>query len=173
MPTNRRRRVQRRRQQITVLTVGQRYHLETGMHLLDGFDDRATFEAAWEMHRPDIMADFAAQQPGRRPFAWWLLDHGEERPVLHGRLTAAELQAIRDDERRGMYFGYLHCEGLQESEVSYLRRRGLLTAEERKLDADGRLDELAEDGPRQRPTHRGPMTCSEPRPKTNPRPSSS
>jgi hypothetical protein len=134
------RRAPRRRQQVSDLTQDQRYHLETGMFYQGGFGaDLERFTAAWEEHGEQILAEFIDRHPGRRPFAWWLLEHKQERPMIDRSVPAHRVEALRRADGRGNPFGFLHtrCYGgpafgpLQEPEEDYLRRKGLLTSEER------------------------------------------
>lgn len=140
MPTNRRRRLQARRPDVAELTKWQRRHLESGHPLFRdaGFRDLETFTAAWELHREEILRDFIAKYPGHRPFAWWVLDHRQERPIVNpGPLAAA---CIAEERRRT--FGFLHTSILipapgptfipfQEPETAYLARKNVLTKAER------------------------------------------
>jgi hypothetical protein len=136
-----------RRQDLLVLTHHQRMHLETGGCWFPGaaFDgDRESFEDAWDIHREAILAEFIARRPCRRPFAWWLCDHRQERPIVSTWATQRQIEAMRNENRRTMMFGFLHTrtlgmdgEGrwmeLQEPEEEYLERLGLLSQAE--LDA--------------------------------------
>src|SRR5262245_17338425 len=131
-----RRRGRVRRLDLLVLTKGQRYHLETGCVCVPGAgfgSDRESFEDAWEIHRDTILEEFIAEHPGRRPFAWWLLDHAQERPVVGTWATEREVEALRHDPRRFCKFGFLDTSilgpdedgelvPLQEPEEDYLAR---------------------------------------------------
>lgn len=132
MPTNRRRRQQRRRVDVRELRRGEVHHLESGMCLLQSFrGDLESFREAWHQHREEILAAFVARNPGKRPFAWWLLEHGKERPIVSGQYTPEQIDAERHDTRRRDTFTFLHSShGLQEPETHYLRRHGLLSADE-------------------------------------------
>ena len=91
--------------------------------------------AAWDLHRDTLLPAFIAANPGQRPFAWWIFDHRKERPIREGHGFAPEFFA----EQRAETFGYLHTDiwrgprFVQEPQVAYLRRHGLLTPEELEL----------------------------------------
>lgn len=148
MPTNRRKRMPRRRTDTTELTWEMRYHLEHGYGIFGDRLTREEFEDAWDEHGETILAEFIEENPGRRPFAWWLLEHGEERPVVAPWATAKEVESYRSANCRRDTFGFLHTSvwagkkpgggywSLQEPEPFYLRRHGLLTAEEEEILAD-------------------------------------
>jgi hypothetical protein len=139
MPTNRRKRLPRRRANVAELSFGQRYHLERGFLMLSSFGDLSEFKFAWRLHRATILPEFIAANPGRRPFGWWLLDHGRERPVTASWASPAEVEGFRHGGRVERKFGFLHTsilggdglgEPLQEPEDEYLARLGLLGAAE-------------------------------------------
>jgi len=157
---------------LTELTAEQRRHLlRGGTYFGDGFSDRETFAAAWELHRDELLAEF--DQDRRRcyfaptwirPFAWWLCDHGEERPVIGKWATPADVERIRkQDDHRHSHFGYLHTsiiggwpdwEHLQMTERDYLELHELLTPEEEKwlaeLDASDSVNEYTPQSFRER-----------------------
>ena len=91
--------------------------------------------AAWELHRRTLLSGFIKANPGRRPFAWWIFDHGKERPIRDGHGFTEEFFA----EQRAETFGYLHTDiwrgpqFVQEPQVAYLRRHNLLSPEELEL----------------------------------------
>ncbi|SRR5579871_944495 len=144
-----RRRFPDRRTDFAELTSAQEYELATGWPAIRprggpvrinspmaGFrGNRADLEAAWGLHRERMLKAWVAVSPGTRPFAWWLLDHGKERPIIRGNATPEMI----DSDRRGTY-GFLHTHALvgplsdwgpwQEPEEDYLRRHNLLTAAE-------------------------------------------
>jgi hypothetical protein len=137
MPTKRRMRPHRRTD-IEELDDSRLYELQTGHPLISvmSFDgDVELMRLAWEIHGEDVLADFIAEHPGRRPFAWWLFDHGKERPIVADwpTWTPEVLASHRSDT-----YGFLHTEifggrsmePLQEPETDYLRRLGLLTESE-------------------------------------------
>lgn len=127
------------------INSSQEYELCTGSPLLplspgQSFgDDLEFFRAAWEMHGPRIMYEWnPTKSCFFRPFAWWALEHGEERPI-NSHVTPLEVKRWRAS---ATYYGYFSthvqcCPGaLQEPELHYLRRRGLLTAREQELTKD-------------------------------------
>src|SRR5580704_6790224 len=84
MPTNRRKRLSRRRLDVAELNRHQRRELESGACILPwlGFrGDAVAFNKAWRVHGREILEDFIERHPGRRPFAWWV-EHGKERTVV-------------------------------------------------------------------------------------------
>jgi hypothetical protein len=132
-----RRRVLEQRPDLSDLTRDQRYHLETGLVFFEGLPDLETFREAWKLYRDEILPAFVREHPGQRPFAWWLLEHRKERPIVDARPDAKEWEKHeREDRWNRRRFGYLHTDfipALQEDETEYLARKRLLTAEERKL----------------------------------------
>lgn len=146
MPTNRRRRPQSRRGDVAELDFCHEYHLLHGYWMIEGFETREEFEAAWDYHGERLLAEWVEEHPGSRPFAWWLIDHGKERPVIDGRPTAQQFAAAcREDIGGRVTFGFLHMHTeppLQEDETDYLDRLQLLTDTERAaLDRLGRRDD--------------------------------
>jgi hypothetical protein len=156
MPTNRRY-VGRRRvgADFAVLTPWQRWALTSACPvrgaLLSGWpaDDPEIWREAWEAHGPDLLEEYIAKSPGRRPWPWWVFTHGQERPIVNPVPPAVEAQFRADN----VIFGYLHSSiehghgangrGLvpwQEHQTDYLERHGLLTvAELEALEADNDL----------------------------------
>jgi hypothetical protein len=113
MPTKRtRRRASRRANAVTSESV--RLMLLTGVYFyfLDPAPAREdtppsddVLRAAWELLREELIAEHVAAEPGTRPWAWWRFDASEQR-----RLVAGD----------------------HETEVAYLRRLNLLTADEER-----------------------------------------
>jgi hypothetical protein len=133
MPTNRRYRRHERRPDLSELSADQRQELETGRPFFGGFKrDRAALEEAWDLHGEAILAEFIAKHPATRPFAWWLLEHGQERPIVHPEPGPQEqLDALRvrtwNFLHTSILWGPLDQWGpLQEPEPDYLKRLGLL-----------------------------------------------
>ena len=135
MPTKRRRVRRQRRLDITELSIDCRYELETGVPFFDGFDgDFDAFKAAWQMHGETILKEFVQEHPGRRPFAWWVLVHKRERPII--RRPPEGEERLRGHHTRYGYFS-THVlllapdwGPLQEPEEEYLARLKLLSKEE-------------------------------------------
>ncbi len=111
-------------------------------------DFRASFETieemrdAWDAVRDDVLPAFIEKHPGRRPFAWWLFDHGRERPLYRERLEGfCTEEQLRREQGRGdsSRFGFLHTQMwgskgyFQEQEEDYLARHGLLGRDELRL----------------------------------------
>jgi hypothetical protein len=117
-----------------------------GWVFFEGLPDLKAFREAWKRYRHEILPAFIREHPGRRPFAWWLLEHRKERPIVDNRPDAKDREKRERQERRNRRcFGYLHTHfipALQEDETEYLARKRLLTAEERKL----LLEEPADSG---------------------------
>lgn len=101
------------------------FHTDSGMFAtVDDLRD------AWELTRDVLLPKFIEEHPGRRPFAWWLLDHGHERPILHENLAPYMTEEhLRRADRKEQKFGFLHTRTIpefQEAERDYLERLGLL-----------------------------------------------
>ncbi|MDB5344303.1 MAG: hypothetical protein JWP89_2680 [Schlesneria sp.] len=107
--------------------------LRTGSPIFERYETIDDMRDAWEEFGDEILAAWIVLQPGTRPFAWWLFDHGKERPII-GDLPDFALVCQRRDAR----FGFLDtsiwlCPGyLQEPECPYLERMGILSEEELK-----------------------------------------
>lgn len=138
MPRLRRKGPQRRRGTYETLSGNQEYQLGTGRALIptDHFTTEDDMRVAWELHRDRLLPEFIHKHPGRRPFAWWLFDHGEERPIVVDWPEWTDGAVV--ERMRRETFGFLHTEILgrggetfQEQERAYLSRVGLLTAEEK------------------------------------------
>jgi hypothetical protein len=131
------------------LTGGQRFALTIGNPRMGGPQfsdwsaaDPAPWKAAWKYHGVEILAEYIAAHPGRRPWPWWVWDHGQERPIVNPMGAEQELQA----REQYTIFGVLVC-GIEhghgaapgemhpwlEPEEEYLERMGLLTDGERKI----------------------------------------
>ena len=63
---------------LTELSQGQIHHLWFGDSTF-GFDDVNVFTAAYRQHRQWLFWEFVGEQPGYRPFCWWLLTHKRKR----------------------------------------------------------------------------------------------
>jgi hypothetical protein len=129
-----RRKAKLRQRDFESLDRFQMRHLLAGHPLLawKAFKTIEDFAAAWTFHRDELLPAFIDQHPGQRPFAWWLLDHGLQRPVVAAWATPE----IAEAHRRilpAAAFGFLHNDCFQQSERDYLAESGLLTAAE--LDA--------------------------------------
>lgn len=135
-----RRRARRRRDDFEELTAEQRRHLLRGSTFFHGgFTDPDDFRVAWDLHRDELLPQFIAEHPGRRPFGWWFCDHGRERPIADPKATPADIARHRQHERPE-HFKFLHteiCRGnpliyFQQTEQDYLREHGLLSKAEMK-----------------------------------------
>ena len=133
-PKIRRRRLPALAAEMILENPNLRYHLEAGTSIIDfsGFKTRERFAEAWELTRETIMCDYVAKHPGRRPFAWWLCDHKQERPIIPQMLGGEPLtreRLLSWDSRHKEYFGFVHTRtypAFQEYEEDYLERLGLL-----------------------------------------------
>jgi hypothetical protein len=138
-----RRRPRLKRDDFVQLDADCRQELETGQAFFNGFNgDAEAFAQAWRIHGQQVLAEFVEAHPGRRPFAWWVLTHRQERPIIDPDPPAELVAALRG----GNIFGFLDSDircgpdgcPLQEPEVDYLADRGLLTkAEKLKLSGKG------------------------------------
>jgi|SRR5580704_7109362 hypothetical protein len=126
--------VRRRRPDLETLDPTQESHLLYGWAFGHGFiGDRDTFSTAWELHRDRLLPAFVEAHPGQRPFAFWLVDRGEERPVLPGQTISAEAEERARWGCNGEKFGFLHTDfwpAYQELETDCLRRLGLMSRDE-------------------------------------------
>lgn len=141
MPTNRTRRLNQRRHDVQKLDFDCREELLHGGPMFDGggFQGNvAAFKRAWEIHGERLTAEHIKEHPCTRPFAWWVLTHRHERPIII-RDYPGDLKEWESLQRAENMFGYLHtqCYGgpdfspFQEEESDYLARHGLLSAAER------------------------------------------
>lgn len=148
MPTNRRKRVKRRR--AVGLTHIRREYLLSGFcffGITEGsrydfpFADEAEMLEIWRAHRSQLLAEC---ELGIRPFAWWELEAPKERRhFLRGRLESPDGK---------LFHGRYQCVSrgdwwaLYEPEWAFLERHGLLTAEEREVLPQWRKELAAELG---------------------------
>lgn len=137
MPTNRTRRTINRRAATSDLDANLRKALSGGSGWFHPDYTTDELRKAWETHRDEVMEWYAAEYPGRRPFAWWIFEHGKERPINPAWPNdAAQTRAVY--VKHG---GFLHtglCAGpemvpFQQDETDYLREHGLLTPEELEI----------------------------------------
>jgi hypothetical protein len=138
-------------------------HLLTGCNFFDGYgrprggpSDDATWRAAWEDLREELLPKFIAKYPGHRPWAWWRYDSppphrrrrigakphpfdNHERKVHIERLTLQRPTANEiGSQLYELWFGkpasVIGLDDIQaeyESERDFLERHGLLTDAER------------------------------------------
>lgn len=94
-----------------------------------------TFRTLWSLAREGVMASWIADQPGTRPFAFWLLEAPEPRRHVRGcGRPDPEGTYPHDLARRRGILPFTDVDPndppFVESEAAYLRRHGLLTAGE-------------------------------------------
>lgn len=141
-----------RRVNLDTLTEWQRYELMTGHDFFNaGFlDDEESRRAAWFTHRGELLD---ACEPGTRPWGWWRYEASEmRRPIgkpmpkrIHyfpgAGAPAVEVLIPQGCDREhwieSTYFGTPQLQGggvpfEYEHETEYLRRLGLLSADEEK-----------------------------------------
>ena len=98
--------------------------------------DMAAARRAWKRHRASIMQTWINENPGSRPAAWWRFDAKEARGLLPGEsldyVPDRNFKADLDDFRFGIEFPHTNLHKY-ETELQYLLRHNLLTADERKL----------------------------------------
>lgn len=114
--------------------------------------DLGAMREAWRELRAGLLADWIAEHPGTRPYAWWTFDAPERRRRIDGQphpFDNAERIAKVEHWRRDypdvagreackLYYGMPVClmtrddfDAEYESEADYLDRLGLLTDNER------------------------------------------
>ena len=135
MPPHKRSLTRSRRPEVEELTIDIESELIHGRPMLGKgcHGDIELLREAWEIHRDVVLPEYIAKNPGCRPFAWWVLEHGEERPIIQD-LPEGEKYFRRQYERYGflhsMLYGGPDFGPFQEEEWDYLDRLGLLSAEE-------------------------------------------
>jgi hypothetical protein len=165
MPTTRRYSARRRSPGVTpVLTTWQRWALTSAGPSYGAVlaqwpaDDPEIWREGWEQHRETLLAEYIAENPGMRPWPWWIFEHCQERPIINPAPPAVEAQF----RKHGTIFGFLianisHGHGASggglvpwlEPETDYLERMGLLTdseiaileAERAAVEADDDIDD--------------------------------
>jgi hypothetical protein len=125
------RRRQRPAEALADLDPDLRRDLECGHSFFEQFPDRDAMRAMWCIVAAELLPQWITEHPGTRPFAWWLFDHGIERPIISDRADAAFITCCRREAR----FGFLDTqswlgEWFQEPEFDYLLRLGLIPPDE-------------------------------------------
>ena len=162
MPTNRTRRSRAMRPELSQEQID--YFL-TGIDFAF-FWDEPEREIDWQAAREEILADFIAEHPGRRPFFWWIADAPGPRLRVGGKgdLVPAydhpdnwkfgifrkgcfmDEELLRNIDTHGRVFQVYNpaAPPVFESEAAYLRRHKLfLPGEEKRLtDADFEAEEV-------------------------------
>ncbi len=127
------------------LTEFQRMDLTLGYGFFDEYETLEEMTAVWELVEDEIMDQWCAERPGERPYAWWLLTHKLERPIIGA--MGDEYVARRRREAR---FGYLntHVWGqggyLQQPQTEYLIEHDLLLPGELERFTERQLRENAD-----------------------------
>ena len=111
-----------------------RRDLETGHSFFERYETIEDMRAAWNAVGDELTNEFIRQHPGTRPFAWWILEHKQERPINpDGGADDKHLAQLRREAR----FGFLDTRiwlsrliPIQEDQTFYLQRSGLLTDDE-------------------------------------------
>jgi hypothetical protein len=100
--------------------------------------DYGQLHALWREHGAIVLADWIAEAPGTRPFAWWVLDATEARRCLRGAehlLPANGPGAWQFVWRRALgipaYQSLGHFTVSFEAQATFLARLALLSAAER------------------------------------------
>ncbi len=91
----------------------------------------------WREHSAELLAEFVAQNPGRRPWSWWAFDATEPRRQISGTgtLLTEHFRNMRTPLDRGVpLFDSIDPSDAPtfESEPSYLLRLGLFAPGERE-----------------------------------------
>ena len=141
-----------KRRKPTEYTPAHIRHLLSGNDFFGaGFPDNRSMQEGWESLRAEILPEWIREHPGRRPYAWWRFDAPEPRRRIDGRLhpfddperqekieriaqqpgTAADFAARMTETFFGLPARKYPADfGRYESELDYLRRLGLLAANE-------------------------------------------
>jgi hypothetical protein len=131
MPTNRHLRRPERRETFVGLTDEVRRCLEHGRCYFMPYPSIDVLREAWQHYGETITAEWIAEQPGTRPFGWWLFvgvpKYGERRTTQWWKPMHEEFRAAH------CTYGILdthYFPRCQEAERDYLRRNGEITDEE-------------------------------------------
>jgi len=116
-----------------------RHALRTGRDWFRLLSDPGSAEYYWREFGPGIMEQWARENPGTRPWAWWEFDAPDRRRCIEGRDVLAD--PGRPAHLRKTSFGVPVCwtpeemrdPSTYESETDFLERHGLLTPEEKAL----------------------------------------
>ena len=110
-----------------------RRDLEHGHGFFTEYKTIEDMQAAWDAVGEELLAAWIEENPGTRPYAWWLLVHRKERPIVAKWAD----QRPMDRERREARFGFLDtslwCGGtghessyFQQDPTAYLVEHNLL-----------------------------------------------
>lgn len=140
------RRQRERRPELEVLTDEQRRNLVLGtpMMCFSKPFTREEFDIAWSMHGEQLTREWIEARPGSRPFGWWMVTHGQERPIIN-RFVEESVMRGNSEAKGGLVrsghapYGFLHThayigrsleKSFQQEEFDYLYERGLLDPDE-------------------------------------------
>jgi hypothetical protein len=127
MPVPRRPRKQQAADTLAGLHRELRRDLECGYGFFQEYETKEEMAAAWDAVGKELLREWIAENPATRPYAWWLFDHGKERPVIN---DSGEEYLAR--ERREARFGFLHTSiwgrggYFQQEPLDYLIEHDLL-----------------------------------------------
>jgi hypothetical protein len=96
---------------------------------------RPTLQATWHLVRESVLARWAVEQPGARPWAWWALEPHPLRQQIGGTgHPAPEYIHAEPDRGVSQYWSGLDPADppVFESEAAYLDRHGLMPDAERR-----------------------------------------
>ena len=133
MPSIRRTARRRRATCMDDLLPSQRTHLVSSWRSIGPiFRTLDEFTEAWDVVRDEVLERWIAKNPGSRPFAWWRVDHGQERPIVGDGLMfpGNEIQGMRNNNRHWQTFAYLWNFSYLMPQPEYLERRGLISRDE-------------------------------------------
>ena len=141
-----------KRRKPTEYTPAHIRHLLSGNDFFGaGFPDNRSMQEGWESLRAEILPEWIRDNPGTRPYSWWLYDSPEPRRRIDGRLHPFDDPERPDrieiiagqpgtipgyaERMAETYYGLPACKfpedfGDYETEYDYLRRLGLLAANE-------------------------------------------
>lgn len=130
MPVPKRRR-QKPADMLADLHPELRRDMEKGYSFFHKFESLEHMQDAWDAFGPDLLAEWILANPGTRPFAWWVCEHKQERPIL----KPDPYEAVR---RKSARFGFLNTRmyggptmtPYQQDETEYLIEHGLLSDDE-------------------------------------------
>jgi hypothetical protein len=132
MPTTRQTRRKRRRQDPQRLNKDTLYELCKGMPFIEGFASIEVMADTWDYFADEVLELWVQHYPGTRPHAWWVFDAPEHRRIVDQPPFEIPPPAVGWSERgRRRLYGLPNVpDGCLEPQETFLRRHGLLSAEE-------------------------------------------